>query len=73
MSLTTGRVLVAPERDLKNAEQGAATAVWCAISSQLADFGGVYCENCDVASVTPDDGLSRLGVNKWAIDQDVEE
>ncbi|WJR66337.1 oxidoreductase [Neorhizobium sp. CSC1952] len=63
-----GRVIVDPERDLKNAEQGAATAVWCATSPRLASLGGVYCENCDVASVTPEDGSSRFGVNKWAID-----
>jgi NAD(P)-dependent dehydrogenase (short-subunit alcohol dehydrogenase family) len=29
----------------KNIEQGAATTIWCATSSQLAGLGGVYCEN----------------------------
>jgi NAD(P)-dependent dehydrogenase (short-subunit alcohol dehydrogenase family) len=33
----------------KSPEQGAATQVWAATSPQLADLGGVYCENCDIA------------------------
>ncbi len=43
----------------KTVEQGAATTIWCATSSQLAGLGGVYCENCDIAPVKPegDDGV----------------
>lgn len=43
----------------KNIEQGAATTLWCASSPQLHDIGGVYCENCDVASLKSegDDGV----------------
>ena len=44
-----GRPLRDPERQLKTIEQGAATTVWCATSPQLADRGGVYCENCDIS------------------------
>ena len=33
----------------KTVEQGAATSVWCATSPMLADKGGVYCEDCDIA------------------------
>jgi NAD(P)-dependent dehydrogenase (short-subunit alcohol dehydrogenase family) len=33
----------------KSVEQGAATSVWCATSPMLADKGGVYCEDCDIA------------------------
>lgn len=33
----------------KTVEQGAATSVWCATSPMLADRGGVYCEDCDIA------------------------
>lgn len=68
-----GKVVIDPQRDLKNFEQGAATAVWCATSPLLAGLGGVYCENCDVAAVTPNDGSSRFGVNEWAIDKDAAE
>jgi len=33
----------------KTAEQGAATTVWCATAPELADVGGVYCEDCHVS------------------------
>jgi hypothetical protein len=36
---------------LKNLEQGAATSVWCATSTQLEGTGGVYCENADIAEL----------------------
>ena len=36
---------------LKTIPQGAATIVWCASSEQLANIGGVYCEDCDIASL----------------------
>jgi hypothetical protein len=41
-------VLKGPEW-LKNIEQGAATTIWCAVSPQLNNKGGVYCEDCDIA------------------------
>ena len=44
----------------KNAEQGAATSVWCATSHQLNGMGGVYCENCDIARALP--STARLEV-----------
>lgn len=49
----------------KSVEQGAATTIWCATSSQLADLGGVYCENCDIASVKSE---GDDGVRPYAID-----
>jgi NAD(P)-dependent dehydrogenase (short-subunit alcohol dehydrogenase family) len=33
----------------KTVEQGAATSVWCATAPELADTGGVYCEDCHVS------------------------
>lgn len=33
----------------KTVEQGAATTIWCATSPMLADIGGLYCEDCDIA------------------------
>jgi NAD(P)-dependent dehydrogenase (short-subunit alcohol dehydrogenase family) len=33
----------------KTVEQGAATTVWCATAAELADVGGVYCEDCHVS------------------------
>ena len=53
---------------LKNVEQGAATSVWCATSPQLAEMGGVYCENADIARETPADSPDVDGVRPWATD-----
>jgi hypothetical protein len=61
-----GQVIVAPERDLKNTAQGAATTVWCATSPMLAGMGGVYCENSDIAERTTGD--QKYGVRPWAAD-----
>ncbi len=57
---------------LKTVEQGAATSVWCAISDQLANKGGVYCMDCDIAPVitdlSPALGDTLTGVLPHAID-----
>ncbi|MBS2027017.1 MAG: SDR family NAD(P)-dependent oxidoreductase [Deltaproteobacteria bacterium] len=49
----------------KSVEQGAATTIFCATSPLLDGIGGVYCENCDVASVKSD---GDDGVRPYAID-----
>src|SRR3546814_9154005 len=46
-----GTAVVDPRRDLKSPQQGAATTIWCATSPALASFGGVYCEDCDIAFI----------------------
>ncbi|MEW2166517.1 SDR family NAD(P)-dependent oxidoreductase [Streptomyces sp. NPDC007084] len=51
----------------KTPEQGAATQVWAATSPRLAGLGGVYCEDCDIAEPTPEDGTAT-GVKPYAID-----
>jgi NAD(P)-dependent dehydrogenase (short-subunit alcohol dehydrogenase family) len=53
----------------KSVEQGAATSIWCAVSPALSGKGGVYCEDCDIASVVPDDSKLSSGVRQWAIDK----
>ena len=50
---------------LKTLEQGAATTVWCATSPQLDGMGGVYCQDVDIAPVSPD---GMQGVRPYAID-----
>ena len=60
----SGELIIAPEQDLKTAAQGAASIVWCATNAQLGGMGGVYCEDCDIASVSE---LERRGVRPWAI------
>ena len=55
----------------KTPTQGASTTLWAATSSQLDNIGGVYCENCDVASSTDEGENSRyIGVNDWAVDSE---
>ncbi|MGW4676308.1 SDR family NAD(P)-dependent oxidoreductase [Streptomyces sp. NPDC004324] len=53
----------------KSPAQGAATQVWAATSPQLDGLGGVYCEDCDIAEVTPERG-ERTGVREYAIDRE---
>jgi len=60
---------------LKSIPQGAATTVWCATSPLLDEFGGVYCENCDVAVLDNgnlnqryDDPSTQIGVRTYAVD-----
>ncbi len=52
----------------KTPEQGAATQVWAATSPQLAGLGGLYCANCDIASIS-DDG-AETSVRAYAVDPD---
>jgi len=52
----------------KSVEQGAATSVWCATSPMLADKGGVYCEDCDIAPRWTEGMDPNSGVRDHAID-----
>jgi len=72
-----GNRIIDPSRAMKTIPQGAATQVWCATNPRLADIGGVYCENVDVAGIVPpdertnfagDDSTRKLGVMPHAID-----
>ncbi|KQO28418.1 oxidoreductase [Flavobacterium sp. Leaf82] len=53
---------------LKTIPQGAATTVWCATSPTLDKVGGVYCEDCDIASIAPEDGIEN-GVKVYSLDK----
>jgi NAD(P)-dependent dehydrogenase (short-subunit alcohol dehydrogenase family) len=74
-----GEPICDPAKNLKTIEQGAATILWCAVSTQLNNIGGVYCENADVAVIDDEEqrawilGDSRelnKGVRPYAIDED---
>ncbi|MBK1625371.1 oxidoreductase [Afifella marina] len=73
-----GEPVIDPARSLKTIPQGAATSVWCAVSSELDGMGGVYCDDCDIAPVAPEttenasDPSTRLttGVRAYAVDAD---
>jgi NAD(P)-dependent dehydrogenase (short-subunit alcohol dehydrogenase family) len=47
----------------KTPQQGAATQVWAATSPQLADRGGVYCEDCEIAVVGDSTGVRPHAVD----------
>jgi hypothetical protein len=63
-------VIKAPS-DVKSVEQDAATTVWCAVSPPLSGKGGVYCADCDIAELVPDDSQLPSGVRCWAIDKPI--
>ena len=54
----------------KTPEQGAATTAFAAVSPLLADRGGEYLEDCEVAPFHTDTGLGDHGVRPWAVDPD---
>ncbi|WP_207420182.1 SDR family NAD(P)-dependent oxidoreductase [Desertivirga brevis] len=59
---------------LKSIPQGAATTIWCATSPLLADIGGVYCEDGDIAELdlghfTAGNGLGERGVQPYSLDE----
>jgi NAD(P)-dependent dehydrogenase (short-subunit alcohol dehydrogenase family) len=62
---------------LKTVPQGGATSVWCAVSEQLNNTGGVYCENCNIAELDTgniehvyDDPVSLRGVQPYSLDEE---
>jgi NAD(P)-dependent dehydrogenase (short-subunit alcohol dehydrogenase family) len=57
--------------NFKTPQQGAATAIWCALSEQLDGMGGVYCEDCNIAELLADDDSAGHGVRSFAIDEDI--
>ena len=74
-----GRPIIDPARGLKTPEQGASTTVWAATSPLLADIGGVYLMDNDIAPIDespahfdPDIAASELdtsgGVMPYAVD-----
>jgi NAD(P)-dependent dehydrogenase (short-subunit alcohol dehydrogenase family) len=66
-----GGALQTPATGYKTVAQGAATSVWCAVSSTLDGLGGVYCEDCDIAAAVPGDSKGLSGVRPWAIDKTI--
>jgi NAD(P)-dependent dehydrogenase (short-subunit alcohol dehydrogenase family) len=59
-----------PDARFKTPAGGASTAVWAATSPLLAEGGGVYCEDCNIAQAVPADDKTFAGVRPWAIDPD---
>ncbi|WP_326954404.1 SDR family NAD(P)-dependent oxidoreductase [Amycolatopsis sp. NBC_01286] len=61
-----GKPVIDPYAGKKTVQQGASTSVWCAVSPQLADVGGVYCLDNNIAPVAPerDHDASRHGTGE---------
>jgi NAD(P)-dependent dehydrogenase (short-subunit alcohol dehydrogenase family) len=67
-----GNIFPEVAASLKTIPQGAATTVWCATSSLLADLGGVYCEDADIAELVDENvGSSNAGrgVRLYSLDE----
>jgi len=60
-----GAPIINPSKGNKAPEQGAATTLWCATSAQLEGMGGVYCEDCDIAALTPAEDKRLGGLKPW--------
>jgi NAD(P)-dependent dehydrogenase (short-subunit alcohol dehydrogenase family) len=67
-----GNRRVDPPRDRKTPEQGAATSVWAATRPELDGFGGVYCEDCEIA-LPQGEADGNKGVASWAMDLEAAE
>ena len=52
--------------EFKSIPQGSATSVWAATSQDLEGQGGLYLEDCHIASEVSDDPIG--GVESYAID-----
>jgi NAD(P)-dependent dehydrogenase (short-subunit alcohol dehydrogenase family) len=56
-----GQPIIDPDRELKTPQQGASTTVWGATSPLLADIGGVYLKNNDIAPI--DESLAEFSAD----------
>lgn len=54
--------------DFKTPSQGAATGLWAATSPLLDGLGGLYLEDCDVATLATPEGSMDGGVQPYALD-----
>lgn len=51
----------------KSTSQGAATSLWCATAGSLEGFGGVYCEDCDIAELAGANEPRHRTVRPYAV------
>lgn len=61
------------EFEWKTIPQGAATSVWAAVVAPAEIVGGLYCENCHVGQIVPDDQQITAvseGVRAYALDKE---
>lgn len=58
------------ENAFKTVKQGASTVIWCAVSKESDNIGGVYCEDCNIAQVVDNVRDIPYGVRNYAINID---
>ena len=68
---TEGNPSAMAEKLFKSPSQGCATSLWAATAVSLNGMGGVYCEDCNISRVVPDDSNDFTGVRQWAVDSDI--
>ena len=68
-----GEVAEAARSFFKTPEQGCSTTLWCATSPLLAERGGEYCENCDIAELGGEGAPRYAQVAPWAADNEAAE
>ena len=54
----------------KSPTQGCTTTLWAATSPALADRGGEFCEDCDIAQAVPADSAEIKGVRPHAVNDE---
>jgi len=64
-----GNVSEAASKMFKSPAGGAATSIWCATSPQIIEYGGLYCEDCDIANLTTAESPRFSDVAPWAVDE----
>ena len=70
---TEGNPSAVAEKLFKSPSQGCATSLWAATAVSLNGMGGVYCEDCNISRVVPDDSNDFTGVRQWAVASDIAE
>lgn len=68
-----GSIPVGIRELFKTPQQGASTSVWAATSDHLAERGGVYCEDVDIARLAGPDSRPGQHVQPWACDDEAAE
>jgi NAD(P)-dependent dehydrogenase (short-subunit alcohol dehydrogenase family) len=63
-----GQPIIDPDRELKTPQQGASTTVWAATSPLLADIGGVYLKNNDIAPIDDSAAVFSADIAEAALD-----
>lgn len=65
-----GNVSEQAQAMFKTPAQGCTTTLWAATSKALADTGGLYCEDCDVADLASEDSPRFSHVAPWAVNEE---